>query len=172
MPARPLFNYEKIVRAYSVFPSTRKVAKLVGCSNYTVCMVIRKAGVTPTEQGLTAKNRWRFGRAPGIVAKWHAAHGDVEMPLRPAAIEKLVGCTRADAYHYLEWRRKRFFKKVAALPDLRPFLGEAYTTKADKKHFRVVFTLLASARTLVLYEDELESILSRLISKSPVPSRP
>ena len=171
MPARPLFNYEKIVRAYKVFGSTRKVADLVGCSNYTVCMVVRKAGVKPTEQGLTERNRWKFGKPPGVVAKWHAAHPDVQMPLKPSAIERLVGCTRADAYHYLEWRRNRFKKKVFSLPSLQPYLGEEYSITLDKKHFRVIFTLRASAKTVILYEDELDALLLRLTSSSGNPSR-
>ena len=166
MPARPLFNYDKIVKAYKVFGSTRRVARLIGCSNFTVCMVARKAGLKPTASGLTEENRWHFGKSPGVVAKWSKAHPDVIMPTRPTTIEKLVECTRQDAYHYLEWRRKHFTKKVGKLPDLSSYLGEQYTISLDKKHFRLTITLLSTKRTIVLYEGELDVILSRLTTPS------
>jgi hypothetical protein len=162
MPAYPLFNYEKIAKAYKVFGSTRHVAKLIGCSNFTVAMAIRKLGVKASAQGLTPENRWKNGKPPGTVAKWSEAHPEVDIPLKPKAIENLVGCTRKDAYHYLEWRRKYFSKKIDKLPDLRPYLGEAYTLKRDMKNFRIILELTASKRRLSLYERELESVLARL----------
>jgi hypothetical protein len=164
MPAHPLFDYGKIVKAYKVFGSTRKAAKAIGCSNYTVCMVVRAAGLRPTEQGLTAANRWRGGRGPGTVAKWSRAHPDVIIPLRAAAIEKLIGCPRKDAYHYLEWRRKYFMKKVMRLPNLQPYLNEEYSIYVNKKKLHVVITPRTTKKLIVLNEDELESLLGRLTS--------
>ena len=157
MPARPLFNYDKIAKAYKVFGSTRKVARIIGCSNFTVSVVARRYGLTMSLPG-THDTRGMTG----TVARWMKAHPEVKVPLTPRGIESVVGCRRADAYHYLE--RKRFFfkKKAGRLPDLASLLGEPYALSLDNKHFRVVLTLSASKRTVILYEDELDAILLRL----------
>lgn len=165
MPAYPLFDYNKIAKAYKVFGSTRKVARIIGCSNYTVCMVARKYGLKPTATGFTPENSWHGGMT-GLVNRWAKKHPDVVIPLKPKEIEKVVGCRRSDAYHYLEGRRRTFMMKLSRLPDLSKFLAEPYTLLPDKKHFRLKILLTSSKRTIILYEDELDAILERLTAKT------
>lgn len=165
MPAYPLYDYNKIAKAYGVFNSTWRVARILGCSQFTVRFALKRLGVPRSAPGFTPENRNRKGRGPGAVARWLRDHEDVVMPLRPRAIAKLTGLGIQDAYHYLEWRRGAFKKKVAKLPGMSQYLGEPVELRIDKKHFILVVYLPESKRFISLHEEEIDEILLRLEAK-------
>jgi hypothetical protein len=166
MPALPLYDYNKIAKAYAVFNSTWRVARILGCSQFTVRFALKRLGIPHSAPGFTTERRNRKGRGPGAVARWHRDHENVVMPLRPRAIAKLTGHSIQDAYHYLEWRRGAFRKKVARLPALDRFLGEPVELRPNAKNFLLMVYLPASKRFISLHEDEIDEILARLTAPS------
>lgn len=127
---------EKILRAYQVHKSTRKVAKLLGCSNATVWKVLKSSGVPVRKSGIPADARWNKGRR-GSVAIWVSSHPNVVLPPTAKEIMSLTSCTKGAVYAYLKTQRKlfkRLCEEVRAIPEIPPI------ARINTKH--LPFTLL------------------------------
>lgn len=104
---------DRIVRAYQVNKSIRKVAALVKVSYGTVHNVLEERGVLLPWSGFTRVNRWRGGNR-GAVARWIEHHQDVVLPPNTRDLARLTGLTIKDAH---SWKVARWnkMKRLASL---------------------------------------------------------
>lgn len=117
----------KIVSAYRLHLSTRKVAKLLGLSARTVASVIRSynASILLPPGGASMKGKPSPHGMNGSFARYVRAHPDVRFPRSVSAIVEMTGCT-PDAIKCFLYRLRKSGKNI-------PYLKRKSKSKSSKK---------------------------------------
>lgn len=96
----------RIVKAYQVYKSIRKVAKILGLSYGSVHAVLKSRKALLPWSGFARVKRWRGGNR-GIVTRWLERHPGTVLPPTLREIAKLVGCEVKDVH---SWKTARWAK--------------------------------------------------------------
>jgi hypothetical protein len=104
----------RILRAYQVHKSIRKVSRIFGLSFGTIHQVLKEKKALLPWDGFKRVVRSRSGRR-GPVTKWIEKHPGIVMPSNVRDVVKLTGCASKDAHSWkvARWNKlKRAAKKV------------------------------------------------------------
>jgi len=104
----------RIVRAYQVHKSIRKVAKILGVSYGTIHAILKERKALQPWSGFNKIDRWKGGNR-GPVTRWIQKHPDVVLSSSIEEIASLVGCEPrfARSWKVARWEKmKRIAKKL------------------------------------------------------------
>lgn len=106
----------KIIAAYKLNKSTRKVAELLKIAPRTVAMVVREnaKGLLLPVGGAHGRGKGLRGKRMGSFAKWVLDHPDTRLPRDLGAIARMSGCTR-DSVKCFMYRQRRQGKAIPYL---------------------------------------------------------
>jgi hypothetical protein len=97
---------DKIVRAYQVHKSIRKVSKLLRLSYGTIRNVLKERNALLPWSGFDRVKRWQGGNR-GVVTRWIERHPTVVLPRKTRDLARLIGCSLDDAH---SWKVARWSK--------------------------------------------------------------
>lgn len=115
---------EKVRDLYAKAKTLHGGAKLAGVSRKTFWMWVHKAGITPPRGRRPDYPRRQFS----CLAEWIRDHPSTPLPIAPAKIVALTGCTIDSVKSYLKRRRHELDDWVRGLPDLRLVKGVSLLT--------------------------------------------
>lgn len=105
---------QKVLRAYQVHKSIRKVSTLTGLSYGSVQKILKDRKALLPWDGFKRVKRWRGGNR-GPVARWIERHPSVVLPTSSKEIARITSCPIKDAQSWkvARWKRlKRVVEKV------------------------------------------------------------
>lgn len=108
---------QKILRAYQVYKSIRKVTKLTGFSYGTVHAVLKERKALLPWSGFDRVERWKGGNR-GVVSRWIDYHPGVVLPTSVREISKITGCKNSDVHSWkvARWKKLKLIAKKV-VPD-------------------------------------------------------
>jgi hypothetical protein len=104
----------RIVKAYSVYKSIRKVSRITSLSYGSVHAILKEAGILLPWSGFDRVNRWKGGNR-GVVTRWIELHPSVVLPTKTREIARIIGCKTEDVHSWkvARWAKmKRVARKI------------------------------------------------------------
>lgn len=115
---------EKVAALYAKAKTLYGGAKLAGVSRKTFWMWVHRAGITPPLGRRPDYSRRHFA----CLAEWVRDHPGVVLPIAPARIVEVTGCSIDAVKSYLKRRRHELAEWIRGLPDLRTIKGVSLLT--------------------------------------------
>jgi hypothetical protein len=106
----------RVVKAYQIFKSIRKVSEIIGISYGSVHAILKEAKALRPWSGFNTIKRWKGGNR-GPVTRWLEAHPGVVLPKKNKEIARLIGCSTANVH---SWKEGRWYKMKAISKRLIP----------------------------------------------------
>jgi len=104
-------NDNKVLKAYQVYRSIRKVAALMGCSYGSIQAVLKRHNATLPPDGFARVKHWTGGN-PGPVTMWFTDHPNVALPSTTREIALVTGCSPEEINSWRTARRSKFLQMV------------------------------------------------------------
>jgi hypothetical protein len=106
----------RVLRAYQVHKSIRKVSKLTGFSYGTIHAVLKEKKALLPWDGFKRVERSRTGRR-GPVTRWIEKHPGVVLSSSIKEVSKITGCSLQEVH---SWKVARWFKLKQAVKKVVP----------------------------------------------------
>jgi hypothetical protein len=102
----------RVIKAYQIFKSIRKVSEIIGISYGSVHAILKEANALRPWSGFETIQRWKGGNR-GPVTRWIEAHPEVVLPKKRREIAKLIGCSVQEVQNWKmgKWNKVRVISK-------------------------------------------------------------
>lgn len=139
---RRVLSQAKVVKAYRVARTTRKAAKLLGVSHWTVQKYLHAAGIPMRRGRIPTKQKYIPNRQWSRVATWLRKHQGITLPRSPKQLAFIIGVSTDSVKCYLYRRREYERRKAILMPDLRQLditfrVGERTLTTHDIERYEL-----------------------------------